>query len=175
MPVVPLQGQHQPVGEYPGVPVSEDDSHYTSDMRSGLVSSQSRTHGTGQVQDCSDHGSQSEGRTSHSRRRQPSRASQRTRRSSSRWRRRTSSSSSEGSRSPSAGVSGRRRQKSPPLPKPQMFSVKAGEWNSFIFQFAKKARYYGWNQHDKADRLLASQRGKAMDFIQKKPHEVQDD
>ena len=38
MPVVPLQGQHQPVGEYPGVPVSEDDSHYMSDGRNGLVS-----------------------------------------------------------------------------------------------------------------------------------------
>ena len=175
MPVVPLQGQHQPVGEYPGVPVSEDDSHYTSDGRNGLVSSQSRTHGTRQVRDCSDRGSQSEVRASHSRRRQPSRASQRTRRSSSRWRRRTSSSSSEGSRSPSAGVSGRRRRKSPPLPKPQMFSGKAGEWNSFIFQFAKTARYYGWNQHDKADRLLASLLGKAVDFIRKKPRKVQDD
>ena len=175
MPVVPFQGQHQPVGEYPGVPVSEDDSHYTSDGRSGLVPSQSRTHGTRQVRDCSDRGSQSEVRTSHSRRRQPSRASQRTCRSSSRCRRRTSSSSSEGARSPSAGASGRRRRKSPPLPKPQMFSGKAGEWNSFIFQFAKTARYYGWNQHDKADRLLASLRGKAVDFIWKKPREVQDD
>ena len=56
-----------------------------------------------------------------------------------------------------------------------MFSSKAGEWNSFIFHFAKKARYYGWNQHDKADRLLASQRGKAVDFIWKKPREVQYD
>ena len=175
MPVVPLQGQHQPVGEYPGVPVSGDDSHNTSDGRSGLVTSQSRTHGTRPVRDGSDRGSQSEVRASHSRRRQPSRASQQTRRSSSRWRRRTSSSSSEGSRSPSAGVSGRRRRKSLPLPKPQMFSGKAGEWNSFIFQFAKTARYYGWDQHDKADRLLASLRGKAVDFIRKKPSEVQDD
>ena len=175
MPVVPLQGQHQPVGEYPGVPVSGDDSHYTSDGRSGLVTSQSLTHGTRPVRDGSDRGSQSEMRASHSRRRQPSRASQQTRRSSSRWRRRTSSSSSEGSRSPSAGVSGRRRRKSPPLPKPQMFSGKAWEWNSFIFQFAKTARYYGWDQHDKADRLLASLRGKAVDFIRKKPREVQDD
>ena len=175
MPVVPLQGQHQPVGEYPGVPVSEDDSYYTSDGRNGLVSSQLRTHGTWQVRDCSDRGSQSEVRASHSRRRQPSRASQRTRRSSSRWRRRISSSSSEGSRSPSAGVSGRGRRKSPPLPKPQMFSGKAGEWNSFIFQFAKTTRYYGWDQHDKADRLLASLRGKAVDFIRKKPRKVQDD
>ena len=175
MPVVPLQGQHQPVGEYLGVPVNEDDSHYTSDGRNGFVSSQSRTHGTRQVRDCSDHGSQSEVRASHSRRRQPSRASQRTRRSSSRWWRRTSSSSSEGSRSPSAGVSGRRRWKSPSLPKPQMFSGKAGEWNSFIFQFAKTARYYGWDQHDKADRLLASLRGKAVDFIRKKQRKVQDD
>ena len=172
---MPLQGQHQQVGGYPGVLVSEDDSHYTSDGRSGLVSSQSRTHGTRPVRDGSDRGSQSEVGASHSRRRQPSRASQRTRRSSSRWRRRTSSSSSEGSRSPTAGVSGRRRRKSPPLPKPQMFSGKAGEWNSFIFQFAKTARYYGWDQHDKADRLLASLRGKAVDFIRKKPREVQDD
>ena len=172
---MPLQGQHQQVGGYPGVLVSEDDSYYTSDGRSGLVSSQSWTHGTRPVRDCSDRGSQSEVRTSHSRRRLPSRASQRTRRSSSRWRRRTSSSSSEGSRSPSAGASGRRWRKSPPLPKPQMFSGKAGEWNSFIFQFAKTARYYGWNQHDKADRLLASLRGKAVDFIRKKPREVQDD
>ena len=172
---MPLQGQHQPVGEHSGVPVSEDDSHYTSHGRSGLVSTQSRSHGTRPVRDSSGRGSQSEVRTSHSQRRQPSRASQRTRRSSSRWQRRTSSSSSEGSRSPSAGVSGRRRRKSPPLPKPQMFSGKAGEWNSFIFKFAKTARYYGWNQHDKADRLLASLRGKAVDFIRKKPCEVQDD
>ena len=155
--------------------VSGDDSHYTSDGRSGLVTSQSRTHGTRPVRDGSDRGSQSEVRASHSRRRQPSRASQQTRRSSSRWRPRTSSSSSEGSRSPSAGVSGRRRRKSPPLPKPQMFSGKAGEWNSLIFQFAKTACYYGWDQHDKADRLLASLRGKAVDFIRKKPREVQDD
>ena len=56
-----------------------------------------------------------------------------------------------------------------------MFSGKAGEWNSFTFQFAKTARYYGWDQHDKADLLLASLHGKAVDFIQKKPRKVQDD
>ena len=102
-----------------------------------------------------------------------SRGTLRTRRSSSRWQRRSSSSSS--SRSPSTGAAARRRHKSPPLPKPQVFSGKKGEWNGFIFQFRKTARYFGWSQQEKGDRLLASLRGKAVDFIMSKPKEVQDD
>ena len=49
-----------------------------------------------------------------------------------------------------------------------MFSGKSGEWNSFIFQFSKTAHFYGWDQRDKADHLLESLHGKAMDFIRKK-------
>ena len=97
----------------------------------------------------------------------------RMRRSSSRWLKPSPSSSS--SRSPSAGSSGRRRHRSPPLPKPQVFAGKKGEWNGFIFQFRKTARYFGWSQREKGDRLLASLRGKAVDFIMSKPREVQDD
>ena len=102
-----------------------------------------------------------------------SRQTLRTRRSSSRWRKPSPSSSS--SRSPSAGSSGRSRHWSPPLPKPQVFAGKKGEWNGFIFQFRKTARYSGWSQREKGDRLLASLRGKAVDFIMSKPREVQDD
>ena len=101
-----------------------------------------------------------------------SRRTLRTRRSSSRWRKPSPSSSS--SRSPSAGSSARRRHRSPPLPKPQVFAGKKGEWNGFIFQFRKTARYFGWSQQEKGDRLLASLRGKAVDFIMSKPREVQD-
>ena len=77
-----------------------------------------------------------------------SRRTLRTRRSSSRWRKPSPSSSS--SRSPSAGSSARRRHRSPPLPKPQVFAGKKGEWNGFIFQFRKTARYFGWSQQEKA-------------------------
>ena len=94
-------------------------------------------------------------------------------RSSSRWQKPSPSSSS--SRSPSSGSSGRSRHRSLPLPKSQVFAGKKREWNGFIFQFHKTARYFGWSQHDKVDRLLASLRGKAIDFIMSKPREVQDD
>ena len=115
--------------------------------------------------------------STHSRKSHNGRVSSRgtlcTRWSSSRWRRRSSSSSS--SRSPSTGAAARRRHKSPPLPKPQVFSGKKAEWNGFIFQFRKTARYFGWSQQEKGDRLLASLQGKAVDFIMSKPKEVQDD
>ena len=39
-----------------------------------------------------------------------------------------------------------------------MLSGKSGEWNSFIFQFSKTAHYYGWDQRDKADCLLSTQK-----------------
>ena len=94
-------------------------------------------------------------------------------RDSSQWHIRSSSSS--GSRSPSANGSGRRRHQSPPLRKPQIFEGKNGEWDSFIFQFRRTARYYGWSQREKAERLLASLWGKAVDFIMKNPREVQDE
>ena len=96
-----------------------------------------------------------------------------TRRSLSRWQKPSPSSSS--SRSPSAGSSGRSRHPSPPLPKPQVFAGKKGEWNGFKFQFRKTARYFRWSQREKGDRLLASLQGKAVDFIMSKPREVQDD
>ena len=102
-----------------------------------------------------------------------SRRTLRTRRSLSRWRKPSPSSSS--SRSPSAASSARRRHRSPPLPKPQVFAGKKGEWNGFIYHFRKTARYFGWSQREKGDRLLASLRGKAVDFIMSKPREVQDD
>ena len=78
-----------------------------------------------------------------------SRGALRMRRSSSRWRKPSPSSSS--SRSPSAGSSRRRGHRSPPLPKPQVFAGKKGEWNGFIFQVCKTARYFGWSQHEKGD------------------------
>ena len=95
----------------------------------------------------------------------------RMRRSSSHWRKPSPSSSS--SKSPSAGSSGRHQHRSPP--KPQVFAGKKGDWNGFIFQFCKMARYFGWSQLEKGDRLLASLRGKAVDFITPKPREVQDE
>ena len=72
-------------------------------------------------------------------------------------------------------MTSRCRRKSPPLPKLQMLSGKSGEWNSFIFQFRKTARYYGLDQRDKADGLVASLHGKAVDLIRKKPRKVQGD
>ena len=40
-----------------------------------------------------------------------------------------------------------------------------GEWNTFTFQFKKAALHYGCGQQEKCDRLLASLRGKVVDFI----------
>ena len=65
-----------------------------------------------------------------------SRGTLRTRRSSSRWRRRSSSSSS--SRSPSTGAAARHQHKSPPLPKPQVFSCKKENGMASFFSSGKQ-------------------------------------
>ena len=71
--------------------------------------------------------------------------------------------------------SGRHRHLNPSFPKPSVFSGMVDEWNSFIFQFCKTARCYGWDQQEKLDRLLVTLRGKGIDFIKNKPGKVQDD
>ena len=101
----------------------------------------------------------------------PFRVAQRLKRGSSWWRLRSHSSSA--SRSPSPRPSSRRRHKSPPFPKLQVFSGKRSEWNAFIFQFMKAAQFHGWREQEKCDRLLASLRGKAVDFIMTKPRTLQ--
>ena len=99
------------------------------------------------------------------------RVAQRLKRGSSWWRLRSHSSSA--SRSPSPRPSSRRRHKSPPFPKLQVFSGERSEWNAFIFQFMKAAQFHGWREQEKCDRLLASLRGKAVDFIMTKPRTLQ--
>ena len=66
----------------------------------------------------------------------------------------------------------RTRRRSPPAPKMQTFHGEQFKWRSFYFQFKETAKSYHWKESVKLERLMASMRDKAIDFIEKKPKSV---
>ena len=84
----------------------------------------------------------------------------------------TSDLETQGRRNQSPTYPRGRRHRSPPMPKPPTFDGKADDWKSFIFQFRQLAVDNEWGVDEKRRRLLASLRGKAVDYLNTRPKAV---
>ena len=84
-----------------------------------------------------------------------------------------SSSSSENESVASNGTQGRRpRNRSPQMPKMDTFDGNPVSWDGFYCNFKFYSTAHRWSDDTKLEKLRACLRGKAVQFIQKKPRYV---
>lgn len=67
------------------------------------------------------------------------------------------------------------RRRSPPPPKMDTFHGNSEDWNSFLFQFRQVCKSCKWSDRTKRDKLMACLRGKAIDYVSKRPSSVRKD
>ena len=80
----------------------------------------------------------------------------------------------QGPPDPDHGGGRRMQAREPPAPRMATYDGKH-DWRSYMLQFGRMARRYGWRGDDRLDRLTDSLRGKALDFYGSLDVEVRDD
>ncbi len=64
------------------------------------------------------------------------------------------------------------RRRSPPPPKMQTFHGEPTKWRSFIFQFEQAANSCRWTDDEKAEKLMACMRDKAIEYLENRPPQM---